>query len=167
LPAHDAFALASFSEQTWLQPARLTWDAVSNSWNQWVLGYDPSRQLQVLSSFGLQEASWQTMTVALIIVVALIVLAMAAMLLRQDRAAPRDPVVSAYRMFCAKLAKSGFPRQPAEGPRDFAARVAEARPQHAAAVDAISRLYIDLRYGALAERAAAERFVRLVKQLNI
>ncbi|MBA2351353.1 MAG: transglutaminase TgpA family protein [Burkholderiales bacterium] len=167
LPAEEAFVLANFSEQNWLRPARLTWDAAANSWNQWVLGYDPSRQLQVLSNIGLRGASWRTMAVVLIVVVSIIVLAMAAMLLRQHRAAPRDPVVSAYRTFCAKLAKGGFSRQPAEGPRDFAARVAEAKPEHAAAIAAISRLYIDLRYGVLAERAAAERLARLVKQLKI
>lgn len=167
VPADDALALSGFGEQNWLQPVRFSWEAIANRWNQWVLGYDPARQLQVLAGVGLKSASWRTMTLALIATVAVISAALAAVLLRRYRAAPRDPVVSAYRTFCAKLGKSGVPRRPAEGPRDYAARAAEAFPQHAAAVGAISQLYVDLRYGALAERAAAERLTRLVRRLKV
>ena len=45
------------------------------------------------------------------------------------------------------LARAGIPREPWEGPQDYAARVARERPEHAAAVRAAADAYALARYG--------------------
>jgi hypothetical protein len=38
---------------------RAAWDAVNNRWNQWVLNYTQSRQLDLLKSLGFSAPSWE------------------------------------------------------------------------------------------------------------
>jgi hypothetical protein len=38
---------------------RAAWDAVNNRWNQWVLNYTQSRQLDLLKSLGFEAPSWE------------------------------------------------------------------------------------------------------------
>lgn len=49
--------------------ARALWEAMNNSWNQWVLNYTQSRQLDLLRELGFQSPDWQTLAYALIAVV--------------------------------------------------------------------------------------------------
>ena len=88
------------------------------------------------------------------------------MLLRL-RTAVRDPVTRAYLRFCRTLARQGLPRDPAEGPGDYAARLAALRPDLAPAVAAITRLYIALRYGAGTDPATVHRLQRQVRQFSL
>ena len=53
----------------------------------------------------------------------------------------------AYLRFCEKLQRADLPRELAEGPVDYARRLAGARPDLAGPVAAITKLYVDLRYG--------------------
>jgi hypothetical protein len=62
------------------------------------------------------------------------------------RSHDEDPVVKAWRRFCAKLARRGTERRLSEGPRAFAARAAAEQPQAAGDVAAIGELYVRLRY---------------------
>jgi hypothetical protein len=88
------------------------------------------------------------------------------MLLRQP--APTDPVQRAWLQFCRRLARCGLVRRPGEGPRDFAGRVTTARPALAGKVNAITGLYIALRYGKPARLAArdAARLQRMVRRFS-
>ena len=54
------------------QNLRAVWEAVNNSWNQWVLNYTQSRQLDLLKSLGFESPSWQdlTMVLGILIIVA-------------------------------------------------------------------------------------------------
>jgi len=122
------------------------WDAVSNAWNQWVLDYTPQRQADLLERLGLGEVSWRGMAVALGLACAGLLGVIAAyMLLR--RPAVVDPVLFLYQRFCAKLARRGITRAPAEGPADFGTRAGALRPEAAAQIRLITGLYIRLRYG--------------------
>jgi protein-glutamine gamma-glutamyltransferase len=38
---------------------RAAWEAVNNSWNQWVLNYTQSKQLDMLKNIGFQSPSWE------------------------------------------------------------------------------------------------------------
>ena len=42
-------------------------DAMVNSWNQWVLGYDPKRQRDLLQYLGMNSPDWQSMGALLMI----------------------------------------------------------------------------------------------------
>ncbi len=135
-----------------------TWDAIDNAWNQWVLGFDTGRQAELLRSLGLRGIDWQGMALLLVGTLAALFSAVALYLLAwRPRAA--DPVAAAYRLLCRKLAKAGLERGRAEGPQDFARRVASARPEAAEAVVRITGDYVRLRYGR--ERRTAEEVRRL------
>ncbi len=131
----------------WLKEARYAWDAVGNTWNQWVLGYNPDRQTRFLAQFGLAEVTWQNMVIILIAVSILIILALSLSLLFRINAQRPDPVQRAYLAYCAAMAKRGATRKPSEGPRDFAARVSMQFPEVRETAHKVSELYVSLRYG--------------------
>jgi hypothetical protein len=88
------------------------------------------------------------------------------LLLRELKARVRDPVRLAYARFCEKLRRKGLPRDPAEGPLDYARRIAAARPELAAQAAAITALYTALRYGAGAEERAVRRLEQQVARFR-
>ncbi|MGH8754176.1 MAG: transglutaminase TgpA family protein, partial [Burkholderiales bacterium] len=162
VPATDPLPLFVRHDYPWLRQARFIWDAMANNWNQWVLGYTQQRQTQFMMQLGMSEATWQNMAIALLVASGFIMLGLAGMILWRLRTAPRDPVQMAYHKFCGKLAKDGLARRPAEGPQDYALRLAQAKPLLAEPIRSISELYIALRYGTLADKLAVKRLRQLV-----
>jgi hypothetical protein len=51
---------------------RASWDALNNGWNQWVLNYTQSRQLDMLRNLGFQSPSWEDLSRVLIAVIVLL-----------------------------------------------------------------------------------------------
>jgi transglutaminase-like putative cysteine protease len=45
---------------------RALWDAANNSWNQWVLNYSQSKQLNLLRNLGFESPSWEDLATLLI-----------------------------------------------------------------------------------------------------
>lgn len=129
-----------------LHQVQLTWDSIANTWNQTVLGYSLERQREMLYRFGLDDATWRTLAILLIGAAGAVTLVLAIMMLATRRRGARDPAAVAYEKFCAKLARAGIARNAYEGPADYAARIAVARPDLSTIVVAITRLYIALRY---------------------
>src|SRR5205085_486249 len=87
-------------------------------------------------------------------------------LLIRDRPPRREASVLAWNRFCAKLADAGFERAPHEGPLDYLRRVSAARPAMAREVEAITRLYIDARYGDGVSVEEQRRLARLVRDFR-
>jgi transglutaminase-like putative cysteine protease len=162
LPAGDPLPVMMRAQYDWLRQFRHTWDAAANAWNQWVLGFDERRQRDLLRRVGMATPSWQAMGAALLVGTGAVLLAFTATMLWRLRARPADPAQRAYARFCGRLARRGLARRAAEGPRDFARRVSAARPDLAAAVAAISRLYVELRYGGAHDPRALDRLKTLV-----
>ncbi len=159
MPANASLPLFVRADLNWLRSLRNNWEALGNRWNQWVLGYNPDRQREMLARLGMSAPSWQSMALALFWGVAGTLGLIALWLLRHIRS--DDPVQRAWLAFCAKLGRSGCPRDPAEGPLSFASRVAARFPERAQAVEAIGALYTDLRYGPRRATAAPQQVVRL------
>ena len=127
---------------------RYAWDAAANNWNQWVLGYNPDRQIRFLGQLGLSNASWQDMVIVLSVISGAIMLVLGLTLLLRLEGQRPDPVQRIYMSYCDAMAKRGAARQPSEGPRDFAARVSMQFPEIRTSAQKIAALYIALRYGA-------------------
>jgi len=162
----DALPLLARRGQTWLQPLILGWDYMNNAWNEWVLAYGPERQKQWLSGLGFGPVDWQGMVLAMVAAltgVGLMVMGLQAL----SRRAATDPVALAYQRFCAKLARAGLARAGHEGPLAFTGRVAASRPELAARVRLIGRLYASLRYGPRQGQEAIRRLQRLVRKLKV
>jgi hypothetical protein len=140
-----------------------TWDALNSAWTDWVLGYGPERQLALLARLGLRDADWRVLVIGLTISVAAIMLALTLWLALRLRAPSPPEALRLYREFCRRLAQAGIARAPHEGPRDFAERVAAARPALAAEVSQVTRLYTALRYEAGADDALLAALRREVR----
>ncbi|HJW03240.1 MAG TPA: DUF3488 and transglutaminase-like domain-containing protein [Azospira sp.] len=145
LPADDPLPALVRLDVDWLRQLRNRWEATNNAWNQWVLGYNPQRQREVLRRLGLQEPDWRSMAVALGAATGLILLGLT--LWSLGRRPPRDPVQQAWQRFCARAARLGPARQEWEGPRDYARRLGLAQPNLAPLAAEAVDCYIALRYG--------------------
>jgi transglutaminase-like putative cysteine protease len=165
VPASDPLPISVRGSFELLRQLRFTWDAMANSWNQWVLGYSPERQMKLLSDVGFGAATWQTLAVLLMAVAGTVVGVMALLVLRKLGLAPRDPVTRAWRAFCRKLARRGTERRPGEGPRDFARRAAAEQPSLEPMITAITELYVALRYAGKSGKVQARRLRELVNSL--
>ena len=53
-----ASAVGNFVDVSTLEKMRAIWEAVNNRWNQWVINYTQSRQLNLLQSLGFESPSW-------------------------------------------------------------------------------------------------------------
>jgi transglutaminase-like putative cysteine protease len=166
VPRTDPLPLLVRGDYPWLRQLQFSLDSFANNWNQWVLGYNPERQRWVLSRVGIDEATWRTLAIVLVVATAVIMLALVPLMLRTLKARVNDPVKRAYLRFCDKLGRRGLPRQPAEGPSAYAARLSRLRPDLAPKVGAITRLYVALRYGADANATAVREFEQEVRQFS-
>ena len=83
-----AGAIATLSP-TALAQLRAVWEAVNNGWNQWVLNYTQSRQLDLLKHLGFDSPSWQDLAKLMGLLVALAGLAGAGWAWRER--SQRDP----------------------------------------------------------------------------
>ncbi|MBI1966007.1 MAG: DUF3488 domain-containing transglutaminase family protein [Betaproteobacteria bacterium] len=166
VPLTDPLPLLVRGDFEFLRQMLLTWDLMANSWNQWVLGYTPERQRQFLAKVGIDDATWQTLAAILFCVTGLIVAVLAVLTLRQLRTRVHDPVKIAYLRFCSKLRHKGLPRDPAEGPVDYANRLERLRPDLSPAVAAITGLYISLRYGTEADVTGLRELRRRIRQFS-
>ena len=53
-----ASAVGNFVDTGTLEKLRAVWEAVNNRWNQWVINYTQSRQLNLLQNLGFESPSW-------------------------------------------------------------------------------------------------------------
>lgn len=111
----------AISNNSLLLHLRMRWNAINNSWNQWVLNYNQGRQLDFLRGLGLSEVDWPQL-IALFFGVATCAIALFAWPLMRDR-----PSISAlerlYQQFCQKLARMGHQKFLHEGPIDYQKRL--------------------------------------------
>lgn len=128
-----------------LRQWRLSLDAVTHGWNQWVLSYDRTRQQNLLARLGLDAADPREIAGALAGVLGLVLGAIALATLRPR--GPRDPVDQAYAGFCDRLAAIGAPRQRDETASRYLHRIDRLlEPQDAALARDIVAAYNRLRY---------------------
>lgn len=167
LPSGDPLPLFSRPAMSWLRDMRHRWEALSNAWNQTVIGFSAGDQRRLLERLGFAEPDWKALTGLLGSLSVALMLGLFAWAMRQR--ARRDPLDGAWQAFCNKFARKGCPRLPWEGPMDYAERLAEHYPRQAPMLRAIARTYARLRYGRASSRHDAEiRELRTrVRQLRI
>jgi hypothetical protein len=88
-------------------------------------------------------------------------------MLRHLFARQPDKVQAAWLRVCRKLAKAGLPRAAHEGARDYAARIAAARPELAEAFRDLATRYTALRYGMPEDEHAQREFLQRATALKI
>lgn len=128
----------------WLKQARQIWQSVDYSWQRWVINYDRANQSEFLSGLGIHNL--RAMFYAMLYVITFITAVLAWFVLKNNRR-HADKVVLVYEKFCRKLTKAQLQRHSNEGARDFAARASSRLPDYAEKINAITGLYLQLRYG--------------------
>jgi transglutaminase-like putative cysteine protease len=125
--------------------ADVAWDYANVAWDRWVLGFNQESQFELLSRIGLGE--WRDMVIALTVLTTVFMGWVGMLALRAARPiVPKDEALRLWRRATRVLARLGLPQDPAEGPRDYAARVARQRPDLAPAMEQLARAYLAVRY---------------------
>jgi transglutaminase-like putative cysteine protease len=122
-PGLFAGAIGAMSP-TLAQNVRAAWEAVNNSWNQWVLNYTQSRQLNLLKSIGFEAPSLEDLAYVLLYLLVGASLAGAAWTLWER--SQHDPWLRLLGQARTRLAKAGLKVPETAPPRQMAAQ-AEAR----------------------------------------
>ena len=149
------------ADMAWLRDVRHRWEAMSNTWNQYVLGYNPERQRELLGRLGFSHTSALKLAGLLAAVSALLILGLYAWASWQRRST--DPVQRAWDRFCARMERAGVARASWEGPLAYGERLAAALPEQAGSLRAICSAYARLRYGAPGSSSGLRT---LQKQMN-
>jgi protein-glutamine gamma-glutamyltransferase len=125
---------------------RAAWDAVNNRWNQWVLNYTQSRQLDLLKNIGFKEPNWQDLIYVLCAIVVAASLGGAAWSAWERH--QQDPWLRLLQQALAKLRAAGIGLDPNSTPRQMARQLLahaptpspESKPQRQAWHDWLIRL---------------------------
>ena len=116
-----ATAMGTVMSPGMAQNLRAMWEAVNNGWNQWVLNYTQSRQLDLLKALGFESPSWQDLTTVLGALVGLAALGGAGWTLWER--SQHDPWLRLLTRARQRLAKSGLTLPDTLPPRAMAERV--------------------------------------------
>ena len=104
-----------------VQNLRAVWEAVNNGWNQWVLNYTQSRQMDLLKALGFESPSWQDLTTVLGTLV--IAAALGGMGWSLWERSQHDPWLRLLARTRQRLARAGLPLPETLPPRAMAERV--------------------------------------------
>ncbi|MDZ7661517.1 DUF3488 and transglutaminase-like domain-containing protein [Thiohalophilus sp.] len=152
------------AERPWLQQsmrqAGFVWDALNNRWQQWVIGYNSSRQNALLKALGLDNISWHSLIALLFIALVVALLIIAALLFRPTPESD-DRATRLYRRLLRKLARRGWHKAPGETPTRFCLRLSRRQPTLAGPLGRITRYYLLLRYAPLSRDAYRQQLKTL------
>ncbi len=113
-----AQALGSISPGFTIQ-VRAMWEAVNNSWSQWILNYTQGKQLDLLKGIGFESPSWADLSYVLLGIIVTASLAGAGWTLWEH--AQHDPWLRLLVKVRKRLAKAGIESTPSSSPRQLAA----------------------------------------------
>ena len=124
---------------------RFIWQTLSYEWDTRLLAFDADVQDVLLTSMGIAGRGPFFLVVEILLVaIALLAIYFAWMQLRARSRV--DRVKALYDYFCGKTARLGVPRDPCEGPLDFARRAAQSLPNESSRIQQITDTYSLLRY---------------------
>src|SRR5882757_9176110 len=141
--------------------ARFIWQTVSYEWDTRLLAFDADVQEVFLTSTGIASRGMFFLVVEILLVaIALLANYFAWMQLRTRSRV--DRVKALYEYFCRKIARLGVPRDPCEGPLDFARRAAQSLPNESNRIRQIADRYILLRYAPEPAPGMLDKFAKEV-----
>ncbi|MEJ5991747.1 DUF3488 and transglutaminase-like domain-containing protein [Ramlibacter sp. PS3R-8] len=97
---------------------RSTWEAMNNGWNQWILNYTQSRQLNILRNLGFESPGWEDLSRVLIGVIVIVAL-LGALWSWWDRL-QHDPWLRLLARARKRLRQAGLETGAATPPREIA-----------------------------------------------
>ena len=167
LPDNATLPFFARTQSPFLLKLRFNLDALTNQWNQWVLGYNTERQFAFLTRLGMEDITWKKLAINMLSGVALLVGIFTLLMLRRLSVRQTDAVQALWLKACRKLEKAGLPRAPHEGAMDYAARIAAARPELSEDIHDLAARYASLRYGGEAEKDGLAAFRNAVRAFKL
>jgi len=167
-PGLVAGALRTVSPELMLQ-LRASWEALNNSWNQWVLNYSRGQQLDLLKSLGVHSPSWEDL--AMLTIGALSTLALGGAAWAWWDRHRIDPWVRQMERMRDALRGLGIAAAAHEAPRVLAARVRERYGAQAESLAALLDALEQQRYSRASivrpDTALTRRFVWHARRLRV
>jgi transglutaminase-like putative cysteine protease len=144
MPAGEPVPALIQLRNDWMRTLLFRWEAVNNAWNQYILGYNPQRQRELLARLGMPDADWRKLAAALAIVCGVLLLAVTAWTLNQR---PRlDPAARLWQKALRRLARSKVNCAPWETPLALLQRVEREHPALAPTLRGVVVAYLQARY---------------------
>ena len=100
---------------------RAAWEAINNAWNQRILNYTQSKQLDLLKNLGFESPSWEDLSYVLIAIVVLVATVGAGLTLWER--SQHDPWLRLLAAARKRLLQAGVELAPASAPRQIATLV--------------------------------------------
>ena len=145
--------------------AQWMFDAMNHAWRRHLVGFDRSRQFELLRALKLDPGElWQIASAAALAAALWMGGMLAWLALRRN---PRERAVALWSDVCARLARAGLPREPHEGPLAFSSRASERWPDYAIAFHAIGESYAKLKYGRIARRERSALIATLERAAEV
>ncbi len=143
---------------------RAAWEAVNNSWNQWVLNYTQSKQLDLLKNLGFSSPSWEDL--AYVLLGLLVGVSLAGALWTLWERTRHDPWLRLLERAQRRLQKAGVAVAPTMPPRQLARAAHATLGDRAQAVaDWLLRLEA-LRYARDSGASGKARLATLQREFN-
>ena len=143
------------------------WDALDNEWKQWVIGYSPELQRQLLTHVFNKNINYSDIVLLLVTTILLVVLVTSILIFKPVKVSSKDPVQKIYDKFCSKIAASGLIRHPHQGPMEFAYQASEQFPQHRQIINLVTSLYINAKYRSNYSDQQLLQMKQLVKKMKL
>lgn len=133
------------ARRPWWAGVRDVGDWIGHRWISAVIDFSAIRQRHVLQPFGVPDASWRDLGLALLLVFSVLSAIWLALALR---VAPRrqEPLLRLWHLLGRRLAAVGVPRRHNEGPEDWLGRATRLLPHDSARLDELRARFIGLRY---------------------
>ena len=124
---------------------RLRYDALTYSWQAWIVGFDADKQYDLLREF-FGEFSARKFAAVLLGSWALVLIPVAVVLLYRRKTHALSKLDKLYLGFCQRLEGMGVMREPGEAPGDYARRAGQKLPRLAEQIEEVNRRYDQLAY---------------------
>ncbi|MCW9056442.1 MAG: transglutaminaseTgpA domain-containing protein [Gammaproteobacteria bacterium] len=141
------------------------WDAIDNSWKQWIIAYDSTKQHRLLSYFTNKKINYYDIIIALFISLSVVAFITSLFIMKPLRFSKEDNAQKLYIKFCKKMARRGLIKKTYEGPVDFSQRAVEKYPEDKSTIDFFIRLYINTRYRSRQNKEQINKMKKLIKNL--
>jgi transglutaminase-like putative cysteine protease len=140
----------------------LAWDSINYEWDTHVVGFDEDTQQSTLLENGLTNTKPLEL-LGWILAIASTLLGIQFLFSWLKARPRRDPLVHLYEQFCRRAATLGAPREPWEGPIEFAQRAALIIPSQSESIQRIVNLYTQLRYSASSGKDSHAQLAQAIK----
>jgi protein-glutamine gamma-glutamyltransferase len=151
----------------WFRDAWLRFDQLRDLWREQIITFNQDSQERLLGKLHIPEPDGGKLVLLLAGAFTLVVLWLTWQLRRELDPGTRDRLLRSYARLCAKLAAVGLPRLPHEGAENYAARVAQLRPDLGRQVIALCRQYSRLRYARTSTRLTLAQFQAAVRAFRV